>query len=472
MLFNSSEYVVFFLAVLSLTWLVVGFPRLRLWLLLLASYYFYASNNHWLIMLILISTQVDYVAGLVIARTQSQRTRNAALVASIACNLGILGTFKYFNFFAASLVGLANGAGWNLSWVDLHIALPVGISFYTFQSMSYTIDVYRGRIPAEPSWVRFSFYVAFFPQLIAGPIVRASHFLPQLSEPPQLDRDTFEQALFLVMRGLFKKIVLADFLAHYADAAFNTPGAVNVAGAWIGVYAFSLQIYFDFSGYSDIAIGCSRLCGYRLPDNFRRPYMASSMADFWRRWHISLSSWLRDYLYIPLGGNRMPGKAGVYRNLMITMLLGGLWHGAAFHFVLWGLLHGLLLIGERMLGLAREDPEKDGFSWRLLARRFVLFHVITFTWLIFRSENATLLGELLDALIPGSGTVVITAGMALAGAVIAGGWLAQAVCEYVDVDRRFLGLPVPVKGLLYAGGTFLILVFNAGGPTPFIYFQF
>ncbi len=480
MLFNSGEYLLFFVLTLLLTWCLVGFPRLRLWVLLIASYYFYTVNNHWLIVLILISTQIDYFCGWCIAYASQERRRKFFLWLSIASNLGILGLFKYFNFFADSFTQLANLFGAQLSWVDLNIALPVGISFYTFQSMSYTIDVYRREIPHEPSWCRFSFYVAFFPQLIAGPIVRARDFLPQLGHRPQLDAAALEMALFRIMRGLLKKIVLADFLGYYADLAFNTPQQVSFAGAWLGVYAFTFQIYFDFSGYSDIAIGCSRLLGYHLPENFRRPYMAVSMSDFWRRWHISLSSWLRDYLYISLGGNRMKRRTGIYRNIMLTMLLGGLWHGAAINFVLWGAFHGLLLVGERILGL-RHTPQYDTENQKPLLlllqpghllHRFLLFNFIAFTWLLFRSENVKILGELFYTLSHPTGTITITLGMALAWLLIFLGWCAQFLAEYVNIDGYILRWPTLLRGLAYAAAFFFICMFNAAGPTPFIYFQF
>jgi alginate O-acetyltransferase complex protein AlgI len=470
MLFNSGQYLFFFLITLGLCWMVAGLPRLRLWILLLASYYFYAANNHWLILLILISTQIDYFAGRFIAASQNAQVRKRWLIASVCCNLGILGVFKYFNFFAGSVADLAASIGLSLTWTDLHIALPVGISFYTFQSMSYTIDVYRNEIPCEKSWLRFSFYVAFFPQLIAGPIVRARDFLPQVRRQPRLDRDALESALFRIARGLIKKIVLADFLALYADAVFSAPESAGFVNAWIGVYAFSFQIYFDFSGYSDIAIGSSRLIGYELPENFMRPYATRGMAEFWRRWHISLSSWLRDYLYISLGGNRMKTRAGVYRNIFLTMLLGGLWHGAAFTFVFWGALHGLLLIGERALGMRMETKEHTG--WRGVLRRFLFFHLITFTWIPFRGESAAQMAGVLKALIPSAGTITITAGMAAALLIIAGGWLMQLLGEYTRPGRLFRALPLPVRGLACAAVALLILVFNAGGPAPFIYFQF
>ncbi len=472
MLFNSFEYFLFFLAALGLCWALVGLPRLRIWVLLLASYYFYVSNNHWLILLILVSTQIDYLAGLKIASSESPRVRKMFLTLSVVSNLGILAFFKYSGFFAHTVVDLAGTLGLRLSWTDLHIVLPVGISFYTFQSMSYTIDVYRRHIPAERSWHRFAFYVAYFPQLIAGPIMRASQFMPQIRRTPVIDRRRFESALVLIVMGLIKKIVLADLLGRFADPAFNAPGGVSAWSAWLGLYAFTFQIYFDFSGYSDIAIGCSRLMGYSLPDNFRRPYMAVSFSDFWKRWHISLSSWLRDYLYIPLGGNRMKTRLGVYRNLMLTMLLGGLWHGAAWHFVLWGFLHGGYLAVEKMIGAAGATLRSYRNGGTLFLKRMFIFHAVVLTWLVFRCADTARLEAYLKALVRWEPVENLTLGMVVCAAAILFGFLAQWINETTYLPDRFVRMPMAVKGIAYAAATVLVMVFNFSGPRPFIYFRF
>lgn len=472
MLFNSFEYFVFYLAALALCWALVGFPKLRIWILLLASYYFYVSNNHWLIVLILISTQIDYIAGIRIDSSRSPATRRWFLLLSVATNLGILGFFKYYGFFAETVVDMAAVVGLRLSWTDLNIILPVGISFYTFQSMSYTIDVYRRHIPAERSWSRFAFYVAYFPQLIAGPIMRASQFLPQVPKKPAMTPARFESALVLIVMGLIKKIVLGDLLGRYADPMFNSPEGASAFQAWLGLYAFTFQIYFDFSGYSDIAIGCSSLMGYDLPDNFRRPYMAVSFSDFWKRWHISLSSWLRDYLYIPLGGNRMKTRFGTYRNLMLTMLLGGLWHGAAWHFVLWGFLHGGYLAVEKMVGSAAVTTASYRSRKSLFLKRIMVFHAVVLTWLVFRCEDMTALGHYLTALIRFEPVDGVTVGMLACAGVILFGWAAQWINEIASIPERFQAMPVVLKGAIYAAAVVLIMVFNFDGPRPFIYFRF
>lgn len=465
MLFNSLEYLLFFLAALLVGWATVRLPRLRLGLLLTASYLFYALNNHWLILLIAGSTLIDYAAGIRIARTECLRHRRQWLTASLVANLGVLCYFKYFNFFASSIYLLLGNLGLEADWVDLNILLPVGISFYTFQSMSYTIDVYRGKIEAETSLLHFAFYISYFPQLIAGPIVRAIDFLPQTRQHPTLDSPAWDRALYRIFKGLFKKIVLADFLARYADLAYTTPAQADALTAWLGVYAFSLQIYFDFSGYTDIAIGCARLMGFRLPENFNAPYIAASFSDFWRRWHITLSGWLRDYLYIPLGGSRTNATLGVYRNLMITMILCGLWHGAAWPFVLWGTMHGVILCFERVVGLNR----KREASW---LHTFFMFNLFSLSWLPFRAQNTAQLGELLRAMFSTRMPPAVTYGMVAAMLIILGAWLAQRISTRLDYNRLVLQLPLAVKGLAYGVLWAIITVFNSAGAQPFLYFQF
>jgi len=474
MLFNSAEYLFFFLGVLVVSWSTVGLPKLRLWFLLLASYYFYLSNNHWLILLIFASTGFDYVAGRVIDAAEDASWRKLWVALSIVINLSPLAYFKYANFFAHSARGAAQVFGIELSWVDLNVALPVGISFYTFESMSYTIDVYRRQRPAERSWQRYAFFIAFFPKLIAGPIVRASDFLPQLEHPPKLDVATLDRNLFRIFKGLVKKIVLADFLAQYADAAFDHPGSVDSLSAWLGVYAFALQIYFDFSGYTDIALGSARLIGYRLPENFERPYLAVSVTEFWRRWHMSLSTWLRDYLYISLGGNRMPTELGVYRNLMLTMVLGGLWHGAAWHFVIWGTIHGFLLAFERWRrGRSPRLGEAAAVATpHRILRAAAMFQLSVLLWIPFRAESVGTAGALLGKLVAFEAPEVVTVGMLLVVAIVSAAWLAQVFDEYVGTLDSQAAIPVLLKGLAYGVLFAAIVVMNSAGAQPFIYFQF
>ena len=465
MLFNSLEYLLFFIIVLFLSWLTLCLPRLRIGLLLAASYTFYALNNHWLILLIMGSTLIDFVAGLKITKNPSLTVRKRWLGASIAANLSVLGYFKYFNFFADNISFLLQGLGIEADWVDLNILLPVGISFYTFQSMSYTIDVYRKKIRAEQSLLHFAFYISYFPQLIAGPIVRASDFLPQTKIMPKLDRQALDQALYRIFKGLFKKVVLADFLARYADLTFKTPGDVDSLTAWIGIYAFSLQIYFDFSGYTDIAIGCARLMGFKLPENFNAPYVAATFSDFWRRWHITLSTWLRDYLYFPLGGSRTNKKSGVYRNLLITMSLCGLWHGAAWPFALWGVMHGCILCLERFLGL----NNKRSASW---LHAFIMFQLFTLSWLPFRATTFAELSTLVSKLLSFEAVTNITIGMVVVLLIVSGAWLAQFYSVKHSYDQFLVKLPLGVKGFAYGIMWAVIVVFNSAEIQPFIYFKF
>lgn len=467
--FNSLTYLCFYVATLILSWSLAGIPKLRIWVVLFASLYFYGKNNSWLVLLLLLAIQIDYVAAKVIEDAPSQKKRELFLVISVVTNLGILGFFKYFNFFASSFAGAASFLGIKLDWVDLKILLPVGISFYTFESMSYTIDVYQGKLKAIRSWYKYAFFVSYFPHLVAGPIVRPVDFMPQVERRATLKREQLEEGLVLVFRGLAKKIVFADFLAKYANAAFEAPGHLSFVSALLGTYAFTFQIYFDFSGYSDIAIGCSRLEGFWLPDNFRRPYISRTITEFWRRWHISLSSWLRDYLYIPLGGGRMPTRAGVYRNLMITMILGGLWHGAAWHFVLWGTVQGVLLVAEKHFGLA--EIKEPLATPRSLFRMFVTFHLVCFSWILFRAETMRSLGAYLQAFGRFQRPAELSVGLALVLVVGVGGVVAQWVGERSDVEKKFTRLPIPLKAAVYAAVSIAVTVFG-GSSSQFIYFQF
>lgn len=466
MLFNSLEYLLFFIVVLAISWMLGNRMSLRIFFLLLASYFFYASNNHWLIVLIMTSTVIDYIAGINIANASAQSTKRLWLISSLVSNLSILLFFKYFNFFASSFSTIVSQMGFPVDWVDLNILLPVGISFYTFQSMSYSIDVYMKRIPAEHSFIRFACYISFFPQLVAGPIVRAREFLPQFRQKLELDADTLDEALFRIISGLTKKIVLADFLSRYADALYNSPGTAGSFESWIGIFAFSFQIYFDFSGYTDIAIGCALLLGFRLPDNFNRPYAAQSFSEFWRRWHLTLSYWFRDYLYIPLGGSHSPYTYAVYFNLLLTMLLCGLWHGAAWTFVLWGGVHGVLLCVERFFSLNRISGIRK--KWRAV----VMFLLITLTWIPFRANSIEDAGALFKALTSVTPPTDITLGALAAIVIMAGAWVVQLYPRFFSIDKMAMRLPVAIRGALYACLWATIMVFNASGATEFIYFKF
>ncbi|MBB3206283.1 D-alanyl-lipoteichoic acid acyltransferase DltB (MBOAT superfamily) [Rhodopirellula rubra] len=419
----------------------------------------------------LASTVIDFGCSRGIANSQDSRVRRRLLWTSVAANLTVLGFFKYYNFFADSLLDIASHAGLELTPMTLNIVLPVGISFYTFQTMSYTIDVYRGDLKRLSSFTDFALYVAFFPQLVAGPIERGSRLAPQIESGPRTSWAGMQDGAWLIIKGLFKKAVLADNLAPIVDSTFamSDPSAVQVL---IGVYAFAFQIYGDFSGYTDIARGVGRMMGYNLMLNFRLPYFATNPSDFWQRWHISLSSWLRDYLYIPLGGNR-GGKWFTYRNLVLTMLLGGLWHGAAWTFVIWGLFHGALLIAHRQVASWQRESGWN-VSVPYLVKLVVMFHLTCIGWLIFRAESTTQILEML------SGLARFDFGLSLADQMNA--WKLALLCVPVILIQacqestgnlnfvRHLSL-LP-RTVAYASVIAALLSLGQFGQSEFIYFQF
>jgi alginate O-acetyltransferase complex protein AlgI len=383
--FNSWEFALFF-PVVYLLYLLLPTRRLQNLLLLGASYYFYAAWDWRFLGLVLGSTLLDYICARAIEEATDDRRRRMFLVASVIGNLTVLGFFKYYGFFVESLDDLLRPLGLTSRGVRLDIVLPIGVSFYTFQEMSYTIDVYRREIRATRSLLDFAVFVAFFPHMVAGPIQRAANLLYQVARPRRLTRAAFVSGGWLILWGLWKKIVIADNLARIVDPIFAGSATVAALPAYLGAVAFAFQIYCDFSAYSDIARGVARLLGFELMLNFNLPYFATNPSDFWRRWHISLSNWLRDYLYIPLGGSR-GGEARTYRNLGLTMLLGGLWHGAAWNYIWWGAYQGALLIGHRLLGGERPPakPGMGGAGWWLSV--IVTFHFTLLGWLIFRSTR-------------------------------------------------------------------------------------
>jgi D-alanyl-lipoteichoic acid acyltransferase DltB (MBOAT superfamily) len=379
MLFHTTSFFLFLAVVLPAFYLSP--KRFRSAILLAASYFFYMSWNAKFVVLIWLLTAIDYTAAIWMTRVPPGPRRRAWLIVSLAANLGFLGFFKYFNFLAgniATLLGRPTGA------FALDIILPMGISFHTFQSMSYVIDVYRGEQEPVRNIVDYALYIAFFPQLVAGPIVRARHFFADLYHWSAPSPKEQLRGILLTVFGLVKKVAIADQFARLADLYFRDPSAHPGAyAAWSGAAAFSMQIFFDFSGYTDMAIGLAQLFGFHFPENFRRPYLAGSITEFWRRWHISLSSWLRDYLYIPLGGNR-GGSLRTYRNLMLTMLLGGLWHGASWNFVIWGGYHGALLSVERALVGRASRPAVSLFHPFRVGLTFAL---ATIGWVFFRAAT-------------------------------------------------------------------------------------
>ncbi|MEO7272753.1 MAG: MBOAT family protein [Vicinamibacterales bacterium] len=473
MVFNSLHFLWFFLVVYALYRVLPH--RGQNWLLLIASYYFYAAWDWRFLGLLVASTVVDYSCGRLMQRSADPRRRGWLLGASLAFNLTLLGFFKYFNFFADNLHAVFGALGWQLDVVTLRVLLPVGISFYTFVTMSYVIDVYRREIPATRDLVDFAVFVAYFPHLVAGPILRASRLLPQIHGPRTITAAQLRDGAWLVAWGLFQKIFVADNLAPIANAVFEPGTHQTGINVLLGVYAFAFQIYGDFAGYSNIARGVSKLMGIELLENFRFPYLVRSPQAFWRHWHISLSTWLRDYLYIPLGGNR-GGAWLTNRNLLITMVLGGLWHGAAWTFILWGLFHGLLLIAYRRL-----EPTRVAARWLLgpsaaahVVGWFTMFHFTCLGWLIFRARSAEQLGTMLRSVVVDLAPASVNlAGLLIPLALYTTPLLLVHACEaYFDDVLVVRKLPIGVRYSVYAATFYLTLLFGNFGGSDFIYFQF
>jgi D-alanyl-lipoteichoic acid acyltransferase DltB (MBOAT superfamily) len=388
MLFNSSIFFAFYAAFFPLYWLVHRNRRLRTSLVLVASYVFYGAWDWRFLSLIVASTVVDFYCGRAIAASSDQKRRKRLLFVSLGVNLGALGFFKYYGFFVQSFIDFANALGWHPHPATLSIILPVGISFYTFQTLSYTIDIYRRELEPTDDFIAFAAFVAFFPQLVAGPIERARRLLPQIVATPKLDAALLRDGVMLILWGLFKKVLIADRIAVYVDTVYAEPGAFSPLQCTIATLLFAFQIYMDFSGYSDIARGLGKTLGIELVLNFRSPYFATSLRDFWHRWHISLSTWFRDYVYIPLGGSR-GNDPETNRNLLITFLLSGLWHGANYTFVFWGLLHGLGVIVDP---LTRLEKRRGKLNWR--EHRFAVgfgwlwtFLLVNAAWTFFRADT-------------------------------------------------------------------------------------
>ncbi|THB78233.1 MAG: MBOAT family protein [Desulfobacteraceae bacterium] len=473
MLFNSFEFGVFFIAVYCI-YLYSG-HRWQNRSLLIASYIFYGSWNWKFLGLIWISTGVDYLCGLKIHESDNVKKRRHFLVISMCTNLGILGFFKYFNFFAASFHDLMQTLGWHADPLTLNIVLPVGISFYTFQTMSYTIDIYRKKIEPTRRFFDFALFVAFFPQLVAGPIERAKRLLPQVLNPRVITREQVSQGCWLFFWGLFKKVYIADNLAQIVDPVFGSTGTASGAEILVAVYAFSFQIYGDFSGYSDMARGISKLLGFELMLNFRAPYFAGNIREFWQRWHISLSTWLKDYLYISLGGNRS-GALNTYRNLMVTMLLGGLWHGAAWTFILWGGFHGMVLILHRMtMPLLRKISLRSKLSdylWKCVCI-CTTFHLVCLGWLMFRAQSfgqiRSFLFQMLVDLKPDPAIYPQLIKLFFCLSLLT---VVQVFKERTNDPYTILNWPPLIRGGIYLIVLLSIIIGGVQGGQEFIYFQF
>jgi len=468
MLFVEFRFFWFFLAVFAVYWSLRENRTRKIWLLL-CSYFFYACWNWKFLFLIMASSALDYFIGTMLARTENQGARRGWLILSLCANLGTIAFFKYYNFFVTSAAALLAWLGLHPSLHTLNIIIPVGVSFYTFHSMSYTIDVYRGKLKPVSSILDLACFIGFFPQMVAGPIVRASAFLPQLQTIRRFADVDGRGALVLFLTGFIKKACIADAVAPYVDRYFEAPWNFTTASAWVAVLFYAIQIYCDFSGYTDMAIATAGLLGYQLPVNFRFPYFAKNISDFWHRWHISLSSWLRDYLYIPLGGSRGPAWF-VYRNIMITMLLGGLWHGGAWTFVIWGGLHGLALIVHREWVRRTGGNPLARSLMRWLAWPLTVYWVCV-AWIFFRAVDLPHATPALRSFLflPGTGTQDLGAWML---------WIVAALgfvhwLNFRGVFSQWWRRPAdPVFAAGYGCVFAVVLLFIPPHYAPFIYFQF
>ncbi len=522
MIFNSLAFLVFIGIFLPLYFALKG--KARLLLCLAGSYFFYGWWDWRFLSLILFSTLIDYTVGIKLDDMKDQAKRKSLLILSMVVNLGFLGFFKYFNFFIDSFQDMLVSAGLNPSQHTLSIILPVGISFYTFQSMSYTIDVYFKKIKVEKDFIRFATFISFFPQLVAGPIVRASDFLPQFQEDHKFNWDRMTSGLGQVLWGFFKKVAVADSLAPFVDQCFANPGNYSSLHLTIGIVFYSFQIYCDFSGYSDIAIGLARMLGFDFPDNFKTPYFSKNFSEFWTRWHISLSSWLRDYLYIPLGGNR-GGSMGSYivlgafmiatlamtqslivflvflvvivytwfymrqsekhkntafnyMNLMNTMLLGGLWHGASWAFAFWGFLHGMYLVVQRLVG-GIWGKMLDGIRTPKIIQNGIAILIVYFftnlAWIYFRAPDFAIANQYIAGIASLEGfsfETVINKFWVLKGVILISILLAVEIADFkFDFSNMVIQKPV-FRVVSFAAVLWLISFFGSFGASSFIYFQF
>lgn len=481
MIFNSLTFLLF-LAVTLAFYYKLPFKAQNIFLLVM-SYVFYGWWDYRFLALLLFTSLFDYGCALLIEDQPDQRKRRWLLIFSMISNLGVLCAFKYFNFFAEGLAAVLQTLGMKATLPTLQVILPVGISFYTFLSMSYTIDVYRRELKASRDPVSYLLFVSFFPHLVAGPIVRASYLLPQCEQPRTIKPNEVVTGIWLMLLGYVKKVVIADRLAALVELGFANHGAPLYpnANTWFVLYAFAFQIYGDFAGYSDIARGLAKIMGFELPANFRAPYLVTNPADFWKHWHITLSTWLRDYLYIPLGGNRK-GAGRTWMNLMITMLLGGLWHGAGVAYVLWGAYQGILLVMHRAWSLARKGvvgmAASQGSCWRMAGRALLIalfFHVICIGWLFFRAgvlhgpdqfasirDHLAAMGNFrfTDGLSPFARPVLLLGALAL---------VLQWKCDQMD---SFHAWRLPWQVVAVTGALAAIAAFGVFESAQFIYFQF
>lgn len=473
LIFSSGLFVFLFLAFCLVYVLLRNHTTARLLFVSAFSYYFYYKSSGFYFFLLGIVTVTDFILARIMENTAEKAKRRLLVIISLCVNLGLLCYFKYTNFFYEMFAPLFGG-----NFEPLDIFLPVGISFFTFQSLSYTIDVYRGDLKPLRNLLDYIFYVSFFPQLVAGPIVRARDFIPQIRQPLFVSNEMFGQGVFFIVSGLFKKAVISDYISvNFVERIFENPGLYSGIENLFGIYGYALQIYCDFSGYSDMAIGLALLLGFRFPMNFNSPYKSDSVTEFWHRWHISLSTWLRDYLYISLGGNRK-GKIRTYINLILTMLLGGLWHGASWNFVVWGGLHGVALAVHKFIRsiLGREKNYKSSGIKKFFAV-IITFHFVCFCWIFFRNTtfdgSVTMIKQIFSSFHP-----------ELFGQLVSGYWkvfllMALGFVLHWCPDRwqntcsnTVTRMPLIMQALLIIIVIFIVIQIKSSDIQPFIYFQF
>lgn len=469
LIFSSGLFLFLFAGFITVYFYLADTLKPKIIFVTLFSLYFYYKSSGIYFLLLLLATVVDYNIAHHIHNSKDVFRRKLLLFLSLAINLGVLGYFKYTNFFYDSIYGLTGS-----EYEPMDIFLPVGISFFTFQSLSYTIDVYRRNLKPVDSILDYAFYLSFFPQLVAGPIVRAADFLPQIHKPTVVTKEMLGRGVFLISTGLFKKAVISDYISiNFVDRVFDAPALYTGLENLFAIYGYALQIYCDFSGYSDMAIGIALLLGFHFNLNFNSPYQSINITEFWRRWHISLSSWLRDYLYISLGGNRK-GKLRTYLNLLITMLLGGLWHGASWRFVIWGGLHGAGLALHKFISGHVALP--TGRAWKILSV-ILTFHFVCFCWLFFRAADMETVRTMLTQVVNNFNLSVIddfVFGYTYVTFLLILGYALHFVPETVthQVEERLTDMPLVVKAICIVAVIVLVIQTKSAGVQPFIYFQF
>lgn len=472
LIFNSGLFLFLFTGFL---WIYISLStthRPKLVFVILFSLYFYYKSSGAYFVLLLFATAVDFTLAKLIYTSNNQALRKFYIVLTLVVNLGMLAYFKYTNFLLDTFFSFGG-----VEYQPLDIFLPVGVSFFTFQSLSYTLDVYRGNLKPVDNILDYAFFVSFFPQLVAGPIVRASDFLPQIHNPTIVTSEMLGRGVFLIGCGLFKKAVISDYISvNFVDRVFDAPSLYSGIENLFAVYGYALQIYCDFSGYSDMAIGIALLLGFRFPLNFDSPYQSKNITEFWRRWHISLSTWLRDYVYISLGGNRK-GEARTYVNQMLTMLLGGLWHGASWRFIIWGALHGLALTVHKFFRSRFPKLPADNTQWKNFARVFLTFHFVCFCWILFRAANMATVGEILHQ-------IFFQFNLGLAAEFISGykvvmmlmviGYLLHFIPREAELaaQETVTNMPLAGKAAFMIMVIILVIQTKSSGIQPFIYFQF